>query len=219
MFLAHYGVALAAKGVSRKESLGSTVLAAQWSDLLWPVFLLLGVESVRVVPGLMEVSALDFVHYPFTHSLLLVAMWAAAVGGIYYLATRRLRGATVVGALVLSHWVLDLLVHRPDLPLWPGSALRVGLGLWHSIGATLVLELGFLALGLAVYARVTRPRDRIGRWGLWTMVFLLVAFFLSGLAGPPPSDSALAIGGLVLWIFVPWGYWVDRHRTAQAIRE
>ena len=218
MFLAHYGVAMAAKGVSRKESLGSTVLAAQWSDLLWPIFLLLGVESVRVVPGLMPASALDFVHYPFTHSLVSVALWAAAVGGIYYLATRRLGGATVVGALVLSHWVLDLLVHRPDLPLWPGSAHRVGLGLWHSVAVTLVLELGFLAFGLAVYTRVTRPRDRIGRWGLWTMVLVLVAFFLSSFAGPPPSESALGFGGLVLWLFVPWAYWIDRHRTVEPAR-
>ncbi|KPJ94144.1 MAG: hypothetical protein AMS18_04310 [Gemmatimonas sp. SG8_17] len=219
MFLAHYGVAMAAKGVSRKESLGSTVMAAQWLDLLWPVLLLLGLESVRIVPGLTQASALDFVHYPFSHSLLAVAGWAVAIGGIYFVATRRLRGAAVVGGLVLSHWVLDLLVHRPDLPLWPGSGLRVGLGLWHSAAVTLVLELGFLALGLAVYARVTRPRDRIGRWGLWTMILVLVAFFVSSFAGPPPSESALGVGGLVLWIFVPWAFWIDRHRTAEPVGE
>lgn len=219
MFLAHYGVAMAAKGVSRKESLGATVLAAQWLDLLWPIFLLLGVESVRIVPGLMQASALDFVHYPFTHSLLAVAGWAVAIGSIYFVTTRRLRGAALMGGLVLSHWVLDLPVHRPDLPLWPGSGIRVGLGLWHSVAVTLVLEFGFLALGLIVYSRVTRPRDRIGRWGLWTMMLVLVAFFLSSFAGPPPSESALAFGGLVLWIFVPWGYWIDRHRTVEPAHE
>ncbi len=99
MFLAHYGAALAAKGVSRKESLGSTVIAAQWLDLLWPIFLLLGIESVRIVPGIMEASALDFEHYPFTHSLLAVAGWAVAIGAVYFVATRRGGGASVIGVL------------------------------------------------------------------------------------------------------------------------
>jgi hypothetical protein len=212
MFLAHYGAALAAKGVSRRDSLGSTVLAAQWLDLLWPILLLIGLEHVRIVPGLMEASPLDFVAFPVSHSLLAVIGWALVIGGVYALITLRGRGAIVMGLLVLSHWLLDLLVHRPDLPLWPGSTWKVGLALWNSVAATVTLELGLLALGLLVYTRFTRPRDRIGRWGLWAMIFVLVAFFLSSFAGPPPSESALAIGGLALWAFVPWAYWIDRHR-------
>lgn len=213
MFLAHYGAALAAKGVARRDSLGSTVLAAQWSDLLWPILLLTGIEHVRIVAGLMAASPLDFVDFPVSHSLLAVIGWAVVIGGLYFVITRRGRGATIMGLLVLSHWLLDLLVHRPDLPLWPGSTLKVGLALWNSIAVTLALELGLLALGLLIYTRVTRPSDRIGRWGLWTMITVLVAFFLSSFAAPPPSESALAVGGLALWVFVPWAYWIDRHRV------
>jgi len=213
VFLAHYGLAMAAKGVSRRESLGTTVLAAQWLDLLWPILLLLGLERVRIVAGLMEASTLDFVHFPFSHSLLAVVAWALALGGLYFIITQRRRGAVVVGSLVLSHWLLDLLVHRPDLPLWPGSAVKVGLALWQSVAVTLALELGCLTLGILIYTRVTRPKDRTGRWGLWTMIVVLVAFFLSSFAGPPPSVSALAIGGLALWVFVPWAHWIDLHRV------
>jgi len=161
----------------------------------------------------MEASALDFEHYPFTHSLLAVAGWAVAVGAIYFAVTRRGRGASAIGALVFSHWLLDLPVHRPDLPLWPGSNILVGLGLWNSVVVTLALELGFLAVGLTVYSRVTRPVDRFGRWGLWAMIVVLVAFYMGGFASPPPSESAIAYGGLALWIFVPWAQWVDRHRV------
>lgn len=212
MFLGHYGLALAAKPAARRTSLGTTVAASQWVDLLWPLLLLVGIERVRVVPGLMAASSLDFEHYPVTHSLLAVLGWAALFGGAYLLARRSARGAAVLAALVVSHWLLDVLVHRPDLPLWPGSDVRVGAGGWGSIPLTLVLELGLLGAGAVTYTRVTRPRDRVGRWGLQAMLGVLVAFWLTGLVAPPPSESALAGGGLVLWLFVPWAWWVDRHR-------
>jgi len=162
----------------------------------------------------MEASALDFEHYPFTHSLLAVAGWAVAVGAVCFAVTRRGRGASAIAVLVFSHWLLDLPVHRPDLPLWPDSNVQLGLGLWNSLAITLVLEFGILVLGLVVYLKVTRPVDRIGRWGLWAMIAVLVAFYVSSFAGPPPSESAVAYGGLGLWIFVPWAQWIDRHRTA-----
>jgi hypothetical protein len=161
----------------------------------------------------MKANSLDFINYPLSHSLLLVLLWGILGGGLYLLITRRTRGAVVIGALIASHWFLDLPVHQPDLPLWPGSALKLGGGLWNSISATLALEFGILGAGLFLYVRATRPKDRMGRWGLWSMVAILVLFYLSSFAAPPPSESALAVGGVFLWIFVPWGYWVDRHRT------
>lgn len=214
MFLGHYGLALAAKRAAPRTSLGAGVLAAQWIDVLWPVLLLAGLERVRIAPGLMAANMLDFVHYPITHSLLAVLGWAVLVGGVYLLLTRKRIGAGVLAALVVSHWFLDALTHRPDLPLWPGSETLVGVGLWNSVPWTLVLEFGLLGVGLLVYTRTTRPEDRVGRWGLWAMVAVLAAFYLSSFAGPPPSESALAFGGLMLWVFVPWAHWVDRHRTA-----
>lgn len=212
MFLGHYGAALAAKKVSPRLSLGTTVLGAQLVDLVWPVFLLIGLERVRIEPGRMAASSLEFVHYPFTHSLLSGIGWAVLAGGLYYALKRSTRGTWVLGALVLSHWLMDLPFHEPDLPLWPGSSVRLGGGLWSSLPATVVLELALLAGGLALYARATVAVDRVGRWGLWGMIAVLLAFYLMGLTAPPPSESSLAWGGLTLWVFVPLAAWVDRHR-------
>lgn len=215
MFLGHYAVAFSAKRVTPEVSLGTLILATQLLDLLWPIFLLLGVEHVRIVPGLMAASPLDFIHYPYTHSLAMAALWGAALGGLYYAFRRSAGGAWVVGLLVVSHWVLDALVHRPDLPLFPGSAQRIGLGLWHWPAATVVLELGMLALGLAIYLRTTRATDAKGVWGFWALIgFLLLAFAGSFFGPPPPDERALAVTALALWLLVPWGFWIDRHRAA-----
>jgi len=217
MFLGHYGVAFAARRAAPRTSLGTTIFAAQWLDELWPILLLAGVEQVRIVPGLMAASALDFVSYPISHSLVTALGWAVLIGLVYYVVRRYGRGAWIVGASVASHWLLDAPMHRPDLPLWPGSHTFVGLGLWNSLWATIVIELALFATGIVLYVRGTRALDRIGSWGLWAMVALLVFFFIGGTMGAPPPDArALALTTLGLWLFVPWGWWVDRHR---ALRE
>jgi membrane-bound metal-dependent hydrolase YbcI (DUF457 family) len=215
MILGHYAVALAAKRAAPRTSLGTLVFAAQLLDELWPIMLLLGLERVRIVPGLMAASPLDFVHYPITHSLLGAAGWALLVGLVYF-AIRRDRSASVVlGIAVLSHWLLDAPMHRPDLPLWPGSSVRVGAGLWNSVPATAAIELGLFAIGLAVYLRTTRAVDRVGSWGLWAFAAALALIFVSGLFGPPPPDErTLAWSALLLWLFIPWAAWVDRHHRS-----
>jgi hypothetical protein len=213
MFIGHYGLAFAAKRAAPSTSLGTLAFAAQFLDELWPILLLLGLERVRVVPGLMSASAFDFVWYPWSHSLLMAAVWAGVVGGIYFRRTRYGRGAWVVAALVLSHWILDAPMHRPDLPLWPGSSVLVGAGLWHSKRLTLLAEGGIFLIGLAIYLRTTRSRDAIGRWGLWAMVALLLFVLVSGMFDPPPaSERMVAWSALLLWLFVPWSWWIDRHR-------
>jgi hypothetical protein len=214
MFLGHYGVAFAAKRAAPRTSLGTFALAAQWLDELWPILLLAGVEHVRVVPGLMKTSSLDLVHYPYSHSLAAVLGWSILAGILYYVTRRYGRGAWIVAVVVLSHWLLDAPMHRPDLPLWPGSTVLVGGGLWNSIPLTLALDGGVFAIGLAVYLRTTRAIDRIGKWGLWTLVLVLVAIFLSSIFGPPPpSERALALSALGLWLFAALFYWIDRHRA------
>jgi hypothetical protein len=216
MFLGHYGVAFAAKRAAPRASLGTLVFAAQFLDELWPVLLLLGLEHVRVVPGLMAASSLDFTSYPISHSLAMALVWALLIGTTYFALRRYGRGAWVVAAAVVSHWLLDAPMHRADLPLWPGSHILVGGGLWNSVPITILLEVGIFAAGLALYLRSTRAADRIGNWGLWSMVAVLVASFAGALVGPPPpSERALAVSALTLWLFVPWGYWVDRHRVAR----
>lgn len=140
MFLGHFGVALGSRPVAPRVSLGTLFLAAQFLDLLWPVLVLTGVETVRIVPGITRVTPLDFVNYPYSHSLAAAVFWSLVVGGIYGAVRQWARGAAVVGGLVFSHWVLDFITHRPDLPIAPGLSARVGLGLWNSLSGTLLAE-------------------------------------------------------------------------------
>jgi FtsH-binding integral membrane protein len=215
VFLGHFAVGFGAKAVAPRVSLGTLFLAAQFIDLLWPVLVLLGVEQVRIDPGATVVTPLDFEHYPVSHSLLAVVGWGVLLAGIYFLVARDRRGSMVVGLVVASHWLLDFLVHRPDLPLYPGG-VRVGLGIWQSLPATLVMELGLFGVGLFLYRRVTEARDAIGHWALWALAVLLVAIYAGNLSGPPPpSATAIAWVGQTQWLLVVWGYWIDRHRKTR----
>lgn len=214
MILGHFAVALAAKKAAPQTSLGTTILAAQLLDLLWPVFLLIGLERVRIVPGLMAASPLHFEHYPYSHSLLAAVGWGALLGSVYFLLRRSARGAWVVGVLVVSHWFLDAVMHRPDLPLWPGSATRVGAGAWDSVPLTVAIELALFAAGVLVYLRCTRAQDRVGRWALVALIAFLLVVFFGNLAGSaPPSAMIVAWVTLAMWLLVPWGFWIDRHRA------
>jgi hypothetical protein len=215
MILGHYGIAFASKRLAPRASLGTLTFAAQWLDELWPVLLLAGVEHVRPAPGIMAANPFDFSFYPYSHSLLMALVWGLVIGGIYYFTRGNRVAALTVGALVVSHWILDLPMHRPDLPLTPWSSAKVGLGAWNSIPLTVVLELGILGLGLVSYLRQTKTRDRVGTWALWVGVVLLVAIFASGFVSPPPTDQkAIGAGALGLWLFVPLFAWADRHRGA-----
>jgi membrane-bound metal-dependent hydrolase YbcI (DUF457 family) len=215
VFLGHFGVGFGAKAAAPKTSLGTLFLAAQFVDLLWPTLLLIGLEKVVIAPGITTVTPLDFTHYPWTHSLLITLVWAALFGGTYFLVSRYPKGAWICGAAVVSHWLLDLLSHRPDLPLMPGGATRVGLGLWNSLPATLVVEIAIFATGVWLYARTTTALDRTGSIALWSLVGFLIIAYLGNLFGPPPPDvRALAWVGQAQWLLVIWAYWIDHHRTA-----
>lgn len=213
MFLGHFAVGFGAKAAAPKVSLGSLFLAAQFIDLLWPSLLLLGLEQVRIAPEHPPGPPLEFTHYPFSHSLLAVLGWSVLIGGVYYLLRRERRGALVMGLAVLSHWLLDLLVHYPDLPLYPGASPRLGLMLWSLPEIEMIFELGLFVLGIGLYLRVTRPVDRAGKWTLAGLALFLMAIQVSNSLGPPPpSVTALAWVGQAQWLLVVWAYWVDRHR-------
>lgn len=213
MFLGHYAVAMAGKKAAPTLSLGTLILSAQMADLAWPVFLLTGLERVSIEPGITVASPLDFTYYPITHSLLGAVGWSALVGIIYALARHYPRGAWVAAAAVFSHYVLDVIVHRPDLQVLPWSDTRIGLGLWNSIPATLVVEFGLLALGTAIYLQATSATDAIGRYAFWAMIVTVAVMYLGSVFGPPPPNpQALAVVALGGWLVVPWGYWIDRHR-------
>jgi len=216
MFIGHFGLALAAKKVAPKPSLGTLVLAAQLVDGVWPIMLLLGWEKVEIQPGITAVTPLLFVSYPYTHSLVAGAIWAALLGGGYYLLRRDLVGSGWIAALVLSHWVLDFVSHRPDLPVLPEGP-KVGLGLWYSLPATLVVEFALFGIGTWLYASATRPRDRVGTFALWAFIAVVAVIYLMAVLGPPPpSVPILALSGLLGWLFVAWAYWIDRHRETVA---
>lgn len=213
MFIGHFGVALAAKKVAPRTSLGTLVMAAQFVDLLWPILLLRGIEQVTIAPGITVVTPLDFVAYPLSHSLLADLGWACVFAGIYKLVKRDSRGALCLWFVLISHWLLDALTHRPDLPLYPGSSTYVGLGLWNSRAGTIFVEGTIFAVGVMLYAKATRTRDRLGSYAFRTFIALLLLFYFANLFGPPPpSSKAVALGSLSLWLFVAWAYWIDRHR-------
>jgi len=213
MFIGHYAVALAAKKAAPKTSLGMLVLAAQFVDLLWPLFLLAGWEHVRIDPGNTIVTPLDFYDYPISHSLLGTVLWGLLFGLLYFAFKKDKRGAIVLGLLVVSHWVLDFLTHRPDLLLWFGGKTPVGLGLWNSLPGTLVVEVGLFLAGLAIYLRTTKSKDRIGTIGFWSWVGVILVMYFSNLFGPPPPAAhVIAIAANGAWIFVFGAYWVDKHR-------
>ena len=215
MFLGHFAVAFAAKPAAPTVSLGTLFFACQWVDLVWPLFLLLGLERVEIKPGITAFTPLEFVYYPLTHSLVMAAFWAAAFGLLYLSMRKNRRAALIVAAVVLSHWFLDLVAHRPDLPLVPGGETRWGLGLWNSIPGTLLLEVSLFVAGVVLYVRRTRALDRIGRWGLWgLLVFLAAAYVGAAFGPPPPSVAAIAWVGLVGGAVTGFlGYWIDRHRA------
>lgn len=217
MFIGHYALAFAARPSVERPGLGSLILAASWVDLIWPIFLLLGLEEVRIAPGITARTPLDFVNYPWTHSLLMGLVWAVVLALLLSRGRWGRRDQIILGLLVLSHWGLDWISHRPDMPLWPGGP-KVGLGLWYSrTGTTVVEGLLFLA-GLGLYLRGTRAEGWKGHLALWSFVgFIGALYLLDSLGGPPPPSARfLAWFSLSAWLAPAWGAWIERTRRATA---
>ncbi|MEP7132371.1 MAG: hypothetical protein ABI914_04355 [Acidobacteriota bacterium] len=218
MFVGHFGAAFAAKRAAPRVLLGTLFLSFQFADLLWPVLLIVGVEHVRAAPGLMPTNPYDFYDYPISHSLTALTLWGALFGAAHWFRRRDTRAAIVLAAGVVSHWFLDALMHRPDVPVFPRGPY-VGLGLWRSVFLTVAIEGSLYAAGIAMYLSSTRPKDRTGTWSLWALVAFLGAGWASSVGTMKAVDAGkLAWGALALWLVVPWGYWIDRHRTARAGR-
>ena len=213
MFVGHFAVAFAAKRIAPTVSLGTLFLAAQLADLVWPTLVLLGVEVVAIRPGVTAMTPLDFIHYPYSHSLIALAGWSALLGGAWLLRSRATAPALVIVAVALSHWLLDVISHRPDIPLTLSGPTRLGFGLWQSVPATIVVELLMLAVGVALYARATPTTSRLGRNGLRALVaFLVVVYLASAFGPPPPSVAAVAWSAQAIWLLVAWAHWVDHNR-------
>jgi len=217
VFIGHFAVGFASKRVAPRTSLAWLLVAPQLADILWPVFLLFGFEHVRIDTTATRFTPLDLYDFPWSHSMAALAAWATLFAGIYWALTRYRAGAVVLWLGVISHWVLDWITHRPDMALYPGSR-RYGLSLWNSIAGTMIVELAMLAAGVWLYARTTKARDRIGRYGFAAFVVVLLALYIADrFSGPPPDVSSLIWVSIVFVpVVVAWPWWFDRHRVAIA---
>lgn len=213
MFIGHFAVGFASKRVAPRTSVALLIAAALFADILWPLFLLLGWEHVRIDPTATRFSPLDLYDYPWSHSLLALLTWATAFAFIYWRVTKYRPGAAMIWVGVLSHWVLDWITHRPDMPLAPGSA-RFGLGLWNSIAGTMVIELAMFAAGILLYLRATRACDRIGKYAFLAYIVLLIGIYVADpFSSPPDSVRELMWTGIIAeCILLPWAWWFDGHR-------
>jgi hypothetical protein len=221
MFVGHYGPSFAGAAFKRSIPLWILFVAVQLLDVVWSVFVLLGVEKVRIVPGITRTNPLDLYYMPYTHSLVAVLGWTLAAGVAYW-RFRKVdgwQGAAVVSAAVFSHWVLDLVVHRPDLPLY-GDSSKVGLGLWNFPITALALELVLLFGGMYFYLRTTEAIATVGRYGMVIFGLLMACVQVVAFFGPPPSsDHAAAATALALYAtFAVIAYWLERKRLPRAVQ-
>ena len=217
MFIGHFAMGFGAKRFAPQVSLGVLFLACQLADLVWPNLVLLGIERFSIEPGVTALTPLNFQHYPYSHSLLALLVWAALFA-VFYTALRRTgkRAAIVIGLLVLSHWLLDVVSHRPDMPVTLSDAHRIGLGLWNHPVPAIGVEVLLFAAGVGSYAASTRALNRQGSIGFWALVVFLLLVYAANLLGPPPpSVNAVAWSAEAIWLLVAWGFWVDHNRVAR----
>ena len=215
MFVGHFALAFGAKKYAPQVSLGVLFLACQLADLLWPNLVLMGLERFEVDPGNTAMTPLNFLHYPYSHSLIALLVWGALFGALYSVLNRTgIKTALIIAGLVLSHWILDVVTHRPDMPIVLGDSMRIGFGLWNAPVLAVITEMSIFATGVWLYAAHTEARDRVGSIGLWALViFMLIVYSGAVFGPPPPSIDAVIWPAQAMWLLVAWGYWVDRHRS------
>jgi len=217
MFVGHYGASLAAKAWKKTVPLWVLFLAVQLLDVAWSILVLLGVEKVRIVPGITAVNPLDLYYMPYTHGLITASLWSI-LAAMVYRGVRRADGwpaAAIVGAAVFSHWILDFLVHRPDLPLYDDH-FKVGLGLWNYPVLASAFEVVFLFGGMYLYLKKTRSLAPGGSYPMVLFGLTMAAVQARVFFGPPPSsDKAAAVTALAAYAaFAGVAFWLERKRGA-----
>jgi hypothetical protein len=224
MFLGHYGFAFALKRAEPKVSLGALFVAAQLADLLWGIFILLGWEHARIVPGYTAVTPLEFLDYPISHSLVGLLIWSLVAAALYYSwptrdTTRHWQAAALMGVAVLSHFPLDVLVHAPDLPISGNQSPKLGLGLWNYPVASMAVELLVLLAGVVLYVRIRSHRHPVRMVRLVVVLFLLVGTYLASRYGPLPPDMTVVALADIMFILGAAGIaaWADRRATPEEL--
>jgi hypothetical protein len=218
MLVGHLAAGFVAKRMAPEISLGTGVLASVAADLLWCIFLLAGIEHVHIKPGMGAANYFDASVIAMSHSLLMDVVWAALFAGGYYFWRRYPRGAWVLFAAFVTHWLLDFVSHRPDMPLAPGLHMVFGLGLWTSVTATVIVEGGLWLLAIILYCRATQPETRAGVYAFWSIIALLTVVWYNNIAGPPPPNAhTAAVASLIFLSFVvAWAYWMNQLRPARS---
>lgn len=219
MFAGHYGISFVARRAAPRVPLWVWFVAVQWMDIVWSVLVLLGIEKLRIIPGFTQANALDLYYMPYTHGLPGSIGVSFVLGAIvaFFIPGHRAATVLLVAAASFSHWLLDLVVHVPDLPLYDDSA-KVGLGLWRHVVLSFPLELIVLGLGAWLYARRTTFTGAKGRYALWAFVaFLALAQAYANFGPPPDSPNAMAIMALGLYGVLAFAAgWVERMATVPA---
>jgi len=215
MFVGHYSVAFAVKTPRNRIPLWVLFVAVQLLDFLWAPFVLLGIEKVRFVPGITATNALDLYYMPYTHSLIGALFWSAIAFATYKIGWRNIASnsaALLVSFAVFSHWLFDLIVHRPDLPIYDDT-LKVGFGLWNYKGLEFVLEIGILLFGAMLYLKCNSAIARKMRIIIFVAVLVLIQTSNTFLRRPPSSDRAFAITALVFYtVFAVIAFLLEKGR-------
>jgi membrane-bound metal-dependent hydrolase YbcI (DUF457 family) len=208
MFIGQFAVGLISKKNDNLPSLAMMFLAVQWLDLVWPILVLFGIESLSIDPGNTKLTHLSFDFYPYSHSLLAAFFWSLILGSSYFFFTKNRRGSLIMGGLVMSHWVLDWITHRPDLPLSPFSVTKVGLGLWNYPIIEIALEVLVYGLGAFLYFKSSSFKRKISFWIL--IAFLLVIHLMNLFGPPPPNTMAVAWSANLMWLIILWAWWIEK---------
>jgi hypothetical protein len=216
MFIAHIGLGLAAKRIAPTVPLGVLLLASEATDVLCGVLMFAGIEKMRASPGATAMTPLEFLYYPWSHGLFMNVVWGLLAAFVGARLLRDRRGGVIIGLLVFSHWALDFISHKPDMPLLWDNSLKVGLGLWNSVPGSMAVEFALFIAGIVLYSRMAPAKDRTGTLAFAGMaVFFAGLFLLNHFAPPPPATippRILALPILIFIVLLPWGNWIDRHR-------
>jgi LexA-binding, inner membrane-associated putative hydrolase len=225
MFVGHFAVGFASNKFAPRASLLPLLAAPLLADMLWPIFLFLGWEHVRIVPGFTRFNSYDLYDFPWSHSLFMDALWATLFSAAYFAVTRYRPGAVAIWIGVISHWILDWITHTPDMPLYPGGGPHLGLSLWNHVVATMTIELAMLLVGVYLYASATQARDRVGKYAFLVYVLVLLFAFISDRFGGSPASATASEAAHAIFlpsiiaeaVFLAWAWWFDYHRSATGL--
>ena len=219
MFIGHYSFSFLAKSLDKSIPLWVLFLAVQFVDVLWAIFVITGIEQVRIIPNFTKSNSLDLYFMPYTHSLLGAIGWSVFAFLAYYLRQRKkspnlAKASFLVALAVFSHWILDLLVHVPDLGIFDNTR-KVGFGLWNYPLIALPIEFLLLIGGFLLYQRSTKGESKMGRYGMLGYVIFLIIFHLITFFSPSPeTPKAFAISGLISYLaFAGIAFWLERYRN------